>query len=985
MPKLAQVSMASGEVSPSLYPRVDLARYATSLRRCRDYIVRKTGGVANRPGTHLVSFAQVPDEPVRLIPFIFSEDQSYVLEFSDATIAIYNDGALVSALALVATITLIEKIASPSELRRITTAAPHGLAENDLVKIINVQGVGWGFPFGYYRVRTVPTTTTFTIDNTSGSFGLYTSGGEVYNPITVPSPFASEDLSGISFTQSADIVTLVHEDYWPQEFSRLSSNLFQIEDGVFEDGPFEPINDDPTIYVHASADHGTVTLTATSDIFLAGHIGALFYIEQQDGHEIPPWEPGKRLVDVGGNPAGLLRSSDGKNYVCVTNTVAAADEIVTGTVRPTHDIGVEADGNGLPITDGPERAGVDWEFRDPGYGILEITAVASGTSATGRVVRRLPYSVVGGVTTVAGPWTMVGDGVDTTLSIALANSNNRYDYEVTFDGVIQDPETYTVDGTTDVLTFFTAPAAGVDVDARQLDPNHRTNVWAFGAWSEINGYPTEVEYYGDRLIFASNRAFPQTVWMSKVGDYRKFVHSVPITDDDSITVTLNARELNKITDLVALDNLAMLTGRGTWRVLGGRDEVITPTSISFKPQSKYGANDLPAQIIGNSGVYVHKNGQTVYDLAYTVEVDGYTGNELSVTAQHLFLNNPITDITYQEDDLWCIWLPREDGLVASMTYLPEHDVIGWGLHNFSDAVESVCCVPENGKYSLYMVVVREVEGVEQRLIERLADRYPADPLDYCFLDSALSYDGRNTTTTTMKLTGSGWIVDDDLTLTASKSVFGSTANNEGDIIVLRSGDDVLRVRLINYVSSTKYTVNPLKNVPLSLQSESTSDWDFAHKDFGGLDHLIGRMVRALVDGSPTDELEVDEDGYVHLEEPGVRVHIGLPYTPTVETLGITIFGGAETIAASTKNVPNVSVQVEETRGIFAGPDEDHMQEYKERDEEDYSEHPGPLTETVTIPVDCDWNRNGRVVIQQQYPLPSTIGAIIPHVRIGGSS
>ena len=41
---LIQPSFAGGEVSPSLYGRVDLEKYQTSLRRCRNFIVRQYGG-----------------------------------------------------------------------------------------------------------------------------------------------------------------------------------------------------------------------------------------------------------------------------------------------------------------------------------------------------------------------------------------------------------------------------------------------------------------------------------------------------------------------------------------------------------------------------------------------------------------------------------------------------------------------------------------------------------------------------------------------------------------------------------------------------------------------------------------------------------------------------------------------------------------------------------------------------------------------------
>lgn len=92
---LIQASFTGGELSPSLYGRVDLAKYGTSLKTCRNFIVQLYGGVRNRAGTKFL--AEVSDSTVRhrLIPFAFSTEQTYVLEFGDYTMRVYKDGGQV--------------------------------------------------------------------------------------------------------------------------------------------------------------------------------------------------------------------------------------------------------------------------------------------------------------------------------------------------------------------------------------------------------------------------------------------------------------------------------------------------------------------------------------------------------------------------------------------------------------------------------------------------------------------------------------------------------------------------------------------------------------------------------------------------------------------------------------------------------------------------------------------------------------------------
>jgi hypothetical protein len=92
---VVQPSFTSGEISPSLYGRVDLTRYYTGLRTCRNFIVRQFGGVSNRPGTKFCAAFADSSRTGRLAPFEFSTSQAYVLEFTEYTIRIYKDGGLI--------------------------------------------------------------------------------------------------------------------------------------------------------------------------------------------------------------------------------------------------------------------------------------------------------------------------------------------------------------------------------------------------------------------------------------------------------------------------------------------------------------------------------------------------------------------------------------------------------------------------------------------------------------------------------------------------------------------------------------------------------------------------------------------------------------------------------------------------------------------------------------------------------------------------
>lgn len=92
---ILQPTFTGGELSPSLYARVDLARYGTSLKTATNFIVRPYGGVVNRPGFGFCNEVKNSAKRVRLLPFVFSTDVAYVMELGDGYMRFIYRGAYV--------------------------------------------------------------------------------------------------------------------------------------------------------------------------------------------------------------------------------------------------------------------------------------------------------------------------------------------------------------------------------------------------------------------------------------------------------------------------------------------------------------------------------------------------------------------------------------------------------------------------------------------------------------------------------------------------------------------------------------------------------------------------------------------------------------------------------------------------------------------------------------------------------------------------
>lgn len=93
--KPIQPSLSGGELSPSLYGRVDLNRWGISLKTCRNFIVRPYGGIDNRPGFKFVDETKTSAKAARLVPFIVSESVAYAVEMGDYYLRFYANGAQV--------------------------------------------------------------------------------------------------------------------------------------------------------------------------------------------------------------------------------------------------------------------------------------------------------------------------------------------------------------------------------------------------------------------------------------------------------------------------------------------------------------------------------------------------------------------------------------------------------------------------------------------------------------------------------------------------------------------------------------------------------------------------------------------------------------------------------------------------------------------------------------------------------------------------
>lgn len=152
-----------------------------------------------------------------------------------------------------------------------------------------------------------------------------------------------------------------------------------------------------------------------------------------------------------------------------------------------------------------------------------------------------------------------------------------------------------------------------------------------------------------------------------------------------------------------------------------------------------------------------------------------------------------------------------------------------------------------------------------------------------------------------------------------------------------------------------------------------------------LEHLKGKPIVALVDGNVVTGLTADAStGQVTLPNAGSVIHAGLGYTSKMQTLDLDMGSvpGMGSVQARWKTVTEATLRVEKTRGIWTGPTEDNLVEYKQRAGEAWNEAIQAYTGDISITPNWDWTKGGTTWVVQFDPLPMTILAIAPDVVVG---
>lgn len=194
------------------------------------------------------------------------------------------------------------------------------------------------------------------------------------SPYQLATPFGAADLPNLRWVQSADVLYMVDGAHPVQRLARFALNNWTIGAQPFSRGPFRVQNLNEALTIQASARTGAITLTASSAIFTAGHVGTLLRLKPANVTNIHLWKAGDAVA------VGALRRYDGRIYELIARTGADVENS-----PPIHDQGDYQYGSGNSII---------WRYICDDTGVVRITAVTDATHASATVIRTVPPDCV---------------------------------------------------------------------------------------------------------------------------------------------------------------------------------------------------------------------------------------------------------------------------------------------------------------------------------------------------------------------------------------------------------------------------------------------------------------------------------------------------------------------------------------------------------------------------------------------------------------
>jgi len=223
--------------------------------------------------------------------------------------------------------------------------------------------------------------------------------------------------------------------------------------------------------------------------------------------------------------------------------------------------------------------------------------------------------------------------------------------------------------------------------------------WTEAVFSNMRGWPMSISFHQNRLVFGGSPSLPNSIWMSKTGEYTNFDVGTGL-DDEAIFVTLLSAQHHQISTIMSGDALQILTSIGEWTI---SNSPLTPSNVNIKQHTSVGSiitNYLPPQKIEGSTVFVSKSGKDIRELDIDVLNQTYNATDLCLYSKHL-MDNPVS-IAYNQIH-HRLYVVMANGNMAVLNKYTSSEIAAWGTYKTQGQFKYVAVIDD----ITYVVVKRQ--------------------------------------------------------------------------------------------------------------------------------------------------------------------------------------------------------------------------------------------------------------------------------------
>ena len=690
-----QNKFGGGELDPVLEERYDIQQYDSSISESLNVMCTNRGELISRPGTEIV---KTQSSDTRIIPFVFSNDTAFRLEFTNGVLKIYQGSTQITSNVkwYFSDSTYDPSFQGEHYAGTEPKQFPFQVGD-DFTIGTDVSGAGSII----YERATAGTTFTVTLDsdvftvanNYPGRTSEAATDGtndvpiydiiEIYKQgetdtllldtsVTAPSsiywnfnqnqwtsPYTSDELQDIQFDGVGDVMYFVHPNHQPMKLERVGDTDFTFSPHWTKNGPWKP---------------GKSTYGESWDA--AGHSGDSAY---------------NRGCDVTYTP---LTSSSGSKRV-------DPDKLLGRMIR-LRPYSVDS------------AAGAD-ERQTNGSGYIKTVNQTAGALTSMVVEIWYPFKAAQGKYTT-DQYDLGGsaDAKPDNLNIGYLFEEDPGDGTGGWPGSVAIWEDRLVYGGSSAHPTTIAASSKNDFDDFSPDDGGR------GATS------------------ISSKATPSRDYETVATN--GFVYSLQEGDSSKITwIKGTPRGL-----MVATENGIHISRAPD------SSKSLSATNFELKLSSHDGAAPIRPVFTDGRIYYVGSKRDKLFSTTFDFQTDTYSSQEESIFVGHL-LEDGITDMAFCRSPVQVIWLATTTGYLVSMVFLKEQQQVGFFNHRIAGPTEdtlergsifSLCTLPNNyftPNFDQLYLSIKRPSSLSDSYIERLSP-YPmgTDPNLFNTLDMAMS-------------------------------------------------------------------------------------------------------------------------------------------------------------------------------------------------------------------------------------------------------